>query len=127
MRARIWPPTALGLLLFTFILLLDQITSLMKVASALGRSVGYFIEEADPLRPVTVVRRDERALLFNCANGNKYPLVDRSKRLVLLSSSNRLANLRNCRLNLPTETTAVPKSAIDSVRSFASTSSMLLW
>ena len=26
---------------------------------------------------------DERALLFNCANGNKYPLADRSKRLVL--------------------------------------------
>jgi threonine synthase len=30
-----------------------------------------------------LVGRDERALLFNCANGNKYPLPDRSKRLVL--------------------------------------------
>jgi len=30
-----------------------------------------------------LVGRDERALLFNCANGNKYPLADRSKRLVL--------------------------------------------
>jgi threonine synthase len=29
------------------------------------------------------VRSDERVLLFNCANGNKYPLPDRSKRLVL--------------------------------------------
>jgi threonine synthase len=30
-----------------------------------------------------LVGRDERALLFNCANGNKYPLPDRSKRLQL--------------------------------------------
>jgi threonine synthase len=30
-----------------------------------------------------LIRRDETALLFNCANGNKYPLPDRSKRLVL--------------------------------------------
>ena len=27
--------------------------------------------------------RDERVLLFNCANGNKYPLPDRSKKLEL--------------------------------------------
>jgi threonine synthase len=30
-----------------------------------------------------LVGRDERVLLFNCANGNKYPLADRSKRLRL--------------------------------------------
>jgi threonine synthase len=30
-----------------------------------------------------LVRRDERVLLFNCANGNKYPLPDRSKKLKL--------------------------------------------
>ena len=30
-----------------------------------------------------LVRRDERVVLFNCANGNKYPLPDRSKRLTL--------------------------------------------
>lgn len=30
-----------------------------------------------------LVGKDERAVLFNCANGNKYPLPDRSKRLVL--------------------------------------------
>ena len=30
-----------------------------------------------------LVRDDERVLLFNCANGNKYPLADRSKTLVL--------------------------------------------
>jgi threonine synthase len=29
------------------------------------------------------VGREERVLLFNCANGNKYPLLDRSKRLKL--------------------------------------------
>jgi threonine synthase len=30
-----------------------------------------------------LVGKDERVLLFNCANGNKYPLPDRSNRLVL--------------------------------------------
>jgi threonine synthase len=30
-----------------------------------------------------LVRGDERVLLFNCADGNKYPLRDRSKRLKL--------------------------------------------
>ncbi len=30
-----------------------------------------------------LVSDDERVLLFNCANGNKYPLMDRSKTLVL--------------------------------------------
>jgi transcriptional regulator with XRE-family HTH domain len=45
------------------------ITSLMKVASALGKSVGYFIEESDGLRPVTVVRRDERTRLHTSKEG----------------------------------------------------------
>jgi threonine synthase len=30
-----------------------------------------------------IVGKDERTLLFNCANGNKYPLADKSKRLKL--------------------------------------------
>ncbi|MEO8455738.1 MAG: pyridoxal-phosphate dependent enzyme, partial [Sphingomicrobium sp.] len=30
-----------------------------------------------------LVGKDERVLLFNCANGNKYPLADRSRRLKL--------------------------------------------
>ena len=34
-----------------------------------------------------LVGRDERVLLFNCANGNKYPLPDRSKRLKLAEAS----------------------------------------
>jgi len=33
-----------------------------------------------------LVGRDERVLLFNCANGNKYPLPDRSQRLALKDS-----------------------------------------
>jgi transcriptional regulator with XRE-family HTH domain len=45
------------------------ITSLMKVAAALGKSVGYFIEESDGLRPVTVVRRDERTRLHTSKDG----------------------------------------------------------
>jgi transcriptional regulator with XRE-family HTH domain len=45
------------------------IATLMKVAAALGKSVGYFIEEADSLRPVTVVRRDERSLLYTSKQG----------------------------------------------------------
>jgi threonine synthase len=38
-----------------------------------------------------LVGLDERVLLFNCANGNKYPLPDRSKKL-------RLAEAEPCRL-----------------------------
>jgi threonine synthase len=34
-----------------------------------------------------LVTRGETALLFNCANGNKYPLGDRSRRLQLASAS----------------------------------------
>jgi threonine synthase len=34
-----------------------------------------------------LVGREERVLLFNCANGNKYPLPDRSKRLSLGAAS----------------------------------------
>jgi threonine synthase len=30
-----------------------------------------------------LVGKQERVLLFNCANGNKYPLPDRSTRLTL--------------------------------------------
>jgi threonine synthase len=30
-----------------------------------------------------LVGRDERVLLFNCANGNKYPLPDRSRQMAL--------------------------------------------
>lgn len=33
-----------------------------------------------------LVTRDETALLFNCANGNKYPLTDSSRRLELASA-----------------------------------------
>jgi transcriptional regulator with XRE-family HTH domain len=45
------------------------IATLMKVAAALGKSVGYFIEEADSLRPVTVVHRDARTLLYTSKHG----------------------------------------------------------
>jgi threonine synthase len=34
-----------------------------------------------------LVSRDERVLLFNCANGNKYPLRDRSKKLELSAAT----------------------------------------
>jgi len=34
-----------------------------------------------------LVTRDERIVLFNCANGNKYPLADRSRRLKLATAS----------------------------------------
>jgi transcriptional regulator with XRE-family HTH domain len=45
------------------------ITSLMKIAAALGKSVGYFIEESDNLRPVTVVRHDARPRLHTSKDG----------------------------------------------------------
>jgi threonine synthase len=34
-----------------------------------------------------LVAREERVVLFNCANGNKYPLTDRSRRLELATAS----------------------------------------
>ena len=34
-----------------------------------------------------LVAREERVVLFNCANGNKYPLADRSRRLRLATAS----------------------------------------
>jgi threonine synthase len=33
-----------------------------------------------------LVAREERVVLFNCANGNKYPLPDRSRRLELATA-----------------------------------------
>jgi threonine synthase len=33
-----------------------------------------------------LVDKDETVLLFNCANGNKYPLPDRSRKLVLATA-----------------------------------------
>ena len=45
------------------------IASLMKVAAALGKSVGYFVDEVEATRPVTVVRRDERTRLYTSKQG----------------------------------------------------------
>jgi transcriptional regulator with XRE-family HTH domain len=45
------------------------IASLMKVAAALGKSVGYFVEEVEATRPVTVVRRDGRSRLYTSKRG----------------------------------------------------------
>jgi threonine synthase len=36
-----------------------------------------------------LVGKDKRVLLFNCANGNKYPLPDRSERLALVEADPR--------------------------------------
>src|SRR5437763_6367264 len=36
------------------------IASLMKVAAALGKSVGFFVEEVEATRPVTVIKGGER-------------------------------------------------------------------
>jgi transcriptional regulator with XRE-family HTH domain len=45
------------------------IASLMKLAAALGKSVSYFIDESEPLRPVTHVRAAERQLLYTSKQG----------------------------------------------------------
>jgi threonine synthase len=37
-----------------------------------------------------LVGRDERVLLFNCANGNKYPLPNRSRKLTLAEADPRI-------------------------------------
>lgn len=45
------------------------IASLMKVAAALGKSVGYFVEEVEATRPVTVIRAGERSRLYTSKQG----------------------------------------------------------
>jgi transcriptional regulator with XRE-family HTH domain len=45
------------------------ITSLMKIAGALGKSVSYFIDESEPLRPVTHIRAAERQRLYTSKRG----------------------------------------------------------
>jgi transcriptional regulator with XRE-family HTH domain len=45
------------------------IASLMKVASALGKSVGFFVEEVEATRPVTVIRGTERSRLYTSKQG----------------------------------------------------------
>ena len=45
------------------------IATLMKIAAALGKSVGYFIEESESLRPVTHIRPEERARLYTSKQG----------------------------------------------------------
>jgi transcriptional regulator with XRE-family HTH domain len=45
------------------------IASLMKIAAALGKSVSYFIDESEPLRPVTHIRADERQRLYTSKSG----------------------------------------------------------
>jgi transcriptional regulator with XRE-family HTH domain len=45
------------------------IASLMKVAAALGKSVGFFVEEIEATRPVTVIRGSERSRLYTSKQG----------------------------------------------------------
>jgi transcriptional regulator with XRE-family HTH domain len=45
------------------------IASLMKLAAALGKSVSYFIDESEPLRPVTHIRAGERQNLYTSKQG----------------------------------------------------------
>lgn len=45
------------------------ITSLMKIAAALGKSVSYFVEDSETLRPVTHIRPHERARLYTSKQG----------------------------------------------------------
>jgi transcriptional regulator with XRE-family HTH domain len=45
------------------------IASLMKIAAALGKSVSYFIDESEPLRPVTHIRAEGRQRLYTSKEG----------------------------------------------------------
>jgi transcriptional regulator with XRE-family HTH domain len=45
------------------------IATLMKVASALGKGVSYFVEDGDAARPVTMIRRSERSQLYTSKKG----------------------------------------------------------
>ena len=94
--------------------------------------VGY--GDADPSNVSSVVRGAEMRVAetraVNRALRKAYGIgICSVEETRLLCSSRRspLESRRNCRHNPPTETTAVPKSAIDSARSSASTSSMPPW
>src|SRR3712207_3852327 len=63
------------------------ITSLMKIAAALGKSVGHFIEESDGLRPVTVIRRDERTRLHTSKDGLVLNNISGDRKSTRLNSS----------------------------------------
>jgi transcriptional regulator with XRE-family HTH domain len=45
------------------------IASLMKIAAALGKSVSYFIDESEPLRPVTHIHAHDRQRLYTSKQG----------------------------------------------------------
>jgi transcriptional regulator with XRE-family HTH domain len=45
------------------------ITSLMKIAAALGKRVGWFVEDSETLRPVTHIRPHERVRLSTSKQG----------------------------------------------------------
>ena len=45
------------------------IASLMKIAAALGKSVGYFVDEDGSARPAVVIRGDERARVYTSKAG----------------------------------------------------------
>jgi transcriptional regulator with XRE-family HTH domain len=45
------------------------IATLMKVAAALGKGVSYFVEDGDAARPVTLIRRNERSVLYTSKKG----------------------------------------------------------
>jgi transcriptional regulator with XRE-family HTH domain len=45
------------------------IASLMKIAAALGKSVSFFIDESEPLRPVTHIKAGERQRLYTSKAG----------------------------------------------------------
>lgn len=45
------------------------IATLMKVASALGKGVSYFVEDSEAARPVTLIRQQDRTVLYTSKKG----------------------------------------------------------
>jgi transcriptional regulator with XRE-family HTH domain len=45
------------------------ITTLLKLATALNKSVGFFVDEGDSPRPVEVIRREDRRTVFTFKEG----------------------------------------------------------
>ena len=64
-------------------------TSRETTASCCARKAERCSRHGDRRWTDGLVGKDERVLLFNCANGNKYPLPDRSKTLKLASDRGR--------------------------------------
>ena len=62
-------PSAAAIFISEAIVGVIPLFSILWIAAALGKSVSYFIDESEPLRPVTHIKADERQRLYTSKQG----------------------------------------------------------